>query len=145
MISELQKAADTYFLNQERKTPTVFEIDLTIPNTTYEVDLLYLENPKYDNQKGIIYYYCGEIDDPVTKGFLKEPQYNHVKWDSFNSSDGDLQVFLGHHILSEMFSDISDSKSLKFFLNGSNLPANSSFNLDIESLGLIAPSKYHII
>lgn len=142
ITKSMQKTVDSFYSNIINQTDTIFNLDLNIANKTYEIDLLYVENPKYDSSKGIIYYHCGEVDDPF---FLKAPQDNHEKWDNFSTSDGNFQIFFDYHTLSEIASDISETGTIKFSLNSSDLSPNSSFHLDIRSLSDIAPSKIFLI
>jgi hypothetical protein len=141
--SDFQKLTNKFYESHENSSNTNFLLPVTNPNTTYEVDLLYLENPKYE-AKGITYYHCGEVSNVVAKnGFLTAPKLNQSKWDNFSSTDGSFQVFLGHHVLSELVADVSESKSFKFNVDSTGLPPNSGFLLNIESLGSIAPSFYN--
>lgn len=138
--TDFQKETDKFYQQEQKTNPISFPLNITNPATSYEVDLIYLENPKYENGRGITYYHCGEINNVLSKkGFLNKPVPNHKKWDNFSIDDGNFQVFLGHHMLSELFVDISQTKSFKFFVNQSKLPNNTEFNLDIDSLGQISP------
>lgn len=138
--NDLRKEINNYYLKQEQSTITKLNLNITNPLANYEVDLLYLENPKYETGKGITYYHCGEVSNVVKKkGFLTAPQPNHHKWDNFSTLDGPFQIFLGHHVLSELFSDISETRSFKFSVERVNLPQGLGFDLTIDSLGMIAP------
>jgi hypothetical protein len=140
---DFQTETNKFYKQQENSTAIKFPLNVTNPSTSYELDLIYLENPKYEKGRGITYYHCGEVSNVLSKkGFLTKPEPNHKKWDNFSIADGNFQVFIGHHVLSQLFGDISSTRTFKFNANQSNLPNNSEFNLNIDSLGEISPCKH---
>jgi len=142
---EYQKAIDAFYKQEALTRLKKFVFYTTIPNIKWEVNMIYLENPSYKKDKGVIYYHSGDVLKPISNQTLSVgPQPNHDKWENFTASDGSMQIFMNHHVLLELFKDISDSKSFKFIMDDTNIPANSSFKMDIEHLGMIAPIFDHL-
>jgi len=124
--TDFQSETNKFYQQQENTTLIKLPLNITNPSTSYELDLIYLENPNYQKGRGITYYHCGEVSNVLSKkGFLTKPELKHKKWDNFSLADGNFQVFLGHHILSELFGDISSTRSFKFYANQTNLPNNT--------------------
>ena len=141
-----QTTIENYYKNEAQKSSVSFPLELNNPNSNYSVDLLFLEKPLYDRNRGVIYYYCGEVQKDISStGFLTEPVKDHNKWDSFNTADGNFQIFLSTFLLEQLVQDVSGTGSLKFRLDKLNLPPKSSFKLNIESLGSIIPGNLLII
>jgi len=106
--------------------------------------MIFQEPPKYDFETGIIYYHTGDVSSYISEGqsFLKEPHPNHEKWDNFSMHDGALQIYFSHHVLLAIFHHFNETKSVKFMMNNNNLFAQSPYKLDIQHLGIAAPSLY---
>lgn len=129
-------------------TSTKFPIQTFKPNTTYNVDMSFWDNPFYDLQRdGVIYYFNGKIDKDSSnksKGFLKNEVKSNENWDNFNPSDGNYQIFLSSNFFFNLINRIVNDSSFNVTLTKDGVSETSPYQLDINSLGQFYPGIYNI-
>lgn len=141
LVRKFDSEFDRYYENRAMRN-----IDLLIDYPKTRVSLSFVDQrvPIVNPDKGVVFYYNGQIEDKKrlrSLDYFDGSKFQGPMWNGFNKTDGNYQIFFHSELFNDLYEHISVRSQMQFNLKPDQLPADSTFKMDINTLGQIYPRK----
>jgi hypothetical protein len=131
----------TYYDAQSRSIQNTVTLTTALPTETkYDVTFTFLQDPAYEAQKGVVYFYSKNVtkQEPPSAYLNKKNKLGDGY--VFDPTKGAFQLFVNYTVLVPIIEDISKSERFYINLRPNKFPKSLNFTrLNIEHLSGVLP------